>query len=267
MWQAKIPYCIIQLKVKIMEEYIFWGIIVVCSLVFWSIFLTLLNDFRKHLKLAKVTPVKVSCAGSAIANAPYEIRVQSLSSMKFRDRDGGLVNSEEYDKYWVKGSSMMLCGIQNNDLLLTKKISLDNLSFEKPHVFVLERDDHVCRKVALENDMAEYKVRRAWAIVRMGEDNLMEYVQGILATEKFKELRNQHPEAFLSDEEMLEDLASVRLNKYKEHYPNCENKSDENHVAVISTTLKASKGNKVTFSLHPARTVMGKVFYSYKICD
>ena len=66
---------------------------------------------------------------------------------------------------------------------------------------------------------------------------------------------------------MLEDFVNVRLNKYMEQYPNCHDEKDNNHKAIISTTLKASKGNKVTFSLHPVRTIMGEVLYSYKMYD
>ena len=165
------------------------------------------------------------------------------------------------------GWSMMLCGINDNDLLFTKKVSLDKLSFDQPHVFVLKRDECVRRKVALDNDMAEYKVRRGWNVVSLGEDNWEECIKKIIDTDKFRELKNKFPELFLSDEDMLEDFKNVRLNKYMEQYPNCRDKSDNNHTAIISTTLKASKGNKVTFSLHPVRTLMGKVFYSYKMRD
>ena len=60
---------------------------------------------------------------------------------------------------------------------------------------------------------------------------------------------------------MLKDFNDERIEQYMEQYPDSMNESDKNHVAIISTTLKASKENKVTFSIHPARTIVGEVVY------
>lgn len=250
-----------------MEEILFWGIIIFCLIVVVCVFIVMFVELNQQFKMAKVTTVKVSCAGSAIVNAPNEIKVQNLNNQKFYDKNRRLINPDDYNKYWVKGWSMMLCGINDNDLVFTKEVSLDNISFKQPHVFVLKRDECVRRKVALDNDMAEYKVRRGWNIVCLGEDNLDECIKNIVESEKYRELKNKFSELFLSEEEMMEDFVNVRLNKYIEQYPNCHDKLDENHKAIISTTLKASKGNKVTFSLHPVRTIMGEVLYSYKMYD
>jgi len=248
-----------------MEKVIYISVITICLITFIVIFSILLKEFGKQLKLAKTTLVKVSCAGSAVANAPREVKVQ-LNNRKFYDKKNNLVNPNDYDKFWVKGWSMLLCGIKDNDLLFTRKIqSLDAVAFDKPHVYVLRRDDYVCNKVAIENDLAEFKVRRAWAIIRIGKDSLIECIKNIISSDFFMDLKHKYPKSFLTEEELLKDFEDKRFKKYMEQYPDSANESDENHIAIISTTLKASKGNKVTFSIHPARTIMGEVMYSYKI--
>ncbi len=241
------------------------GVIAICSITFIVIFSRLLKEFCKQVKSAAATSIKVSCAGSAVANAPREVKVQ-LNGREFRDKNNNLVNPNDFDRFWVKGWSMLLCGIKDNDLLFTRKISsLDDVEFNRPHVYVLRRDDYVRKKVAAENDFAEFKVRRAWAFVRIGKDNLRECVENIFLSEFFVELKRKYPDSFLTEEEMLKDFYDERIKKYMEQYPDSANESDENHVAVISTTLKGSKGKKVTFSIHPARTIEGEVVYSYKM--
>ncbi len=248
-----------------MEKIIYFGVIVICLAVFIVIFSRLLKEFGKQLNLAKTISVKVSCAGSAVADAPNEVKVQ-LNCRKFYDKNNNLVNPNDYDKFLVKGWSMLLCGIKNNDLLFTRKIqSLDDVVFDRPHVYVLKRDEYVRNKVAIKNDRAEFKVRRAWAIVCIGKDDLMESIKKIVSSEFFVELKHKHPNSFLTEDEMLKDFNDERIEQYMEQYPDSMNESDKNHVAIISTTLKASKENKVTFSIHPARTIVGEVVYSYKI--
>mgnify|MGYP000790374457 FL=1 len=84
-----------------------------------------------------------------------------------------------------------------------------------------------------------------------------------MASDSFKKLKNEHKDAFLSDEQMLEDFKTERIKKYMEQYPDSIDESNDNHVAIISTTLRASKGNKVFFSIHPARIIVGEVVYSF----
>lgn len=248
-----------------MERIIYFGVIVICLITFIVIFFKLLKEFGEQLRLAKTISVKVSCAGSAVANAPREVKIQ-LNNRKFYDKNNHLVNPDDYEKFWVKGWSMLLCGIKDNDLLFTREIhSFDDISFDRPHVYVLKRDDYVRNKVAAKNDLAEFKVRRTWGIVRIGKDDLIDCARKIIASRFFVELRDASPDYFLSEEEMLDDFRNERIKKYDEQYPDSANESDENNIAIISTTIKASKGNKVTFSIHPARTITGEVVYSYKM--
>ncbi len=168
-----------------MEKIIYFGVIAICLMVFIVIFSKLLEEFGKQLKLAQATSVKVSCAGSAVANAPREVKVQ-LHNRKFYDKNNHLLNPDDYGKFWVKGCSMLLCGINDNDLLFTREIhSLGDMSFDRPHVYVLKRDDYVRDKVAEKKDLAEYKVRRTWRIVRIGKDDLIECARNIIASDFF----------------------------------------------------------------------------------
>lgn len=249
-----------------MDEIIYFGAIAACLIIFVSIFWGVLSDFRRQLKLAVATSVKVSCAGSAIPNTPCEVKVQGINRRKFYDKNNNPVDPEKFKKYWVKGWSMLLCGIKDNDLLFTHDIKLnDILSANYPQVYVLRRDDYVRHKVAEENDMAEYKIRRTWAVVRIGKDDLIECAKRIMSTDEFKDLQKKYSTAFLKEEEMLEDFENERIEKFMNQYPDSVEETSENHIAIISTTLKSSKGDKVTFSIHPARTVVGKVIYSYRM--
>lgn len=157
---------------------------------------------------------------------------------------------------------MLLCGIQDNDILFVRSVDQpDNL--ECPSVLVLKRDQQAIVDALSKKDKAKYKVRRTWAIVRIGEDNTEECVKQIMASDNFKKLQHKYPDAFLSNEDMLEDFKQERFTRYMKQYPNSNITSDINHIAIISTTFRTSKNNKVFFSIHPARLIVGKVIYSF----
>lgn len=248
-----------------MENIIFIGTILLCFAGVVTIFSRQVKLLDKQLHIAKTTKIEVACAGSVMSNTPYEIRVQGFNSMEFRNKGGNSIDTNQFGKYWVRGSSMLLCGILDNDLLLTRTISLDKIKF--PTVVVLQRDKDAKAKAAAKNDFAEMKVRRAWAVSKIDADktSLLNCVRDIIHSEQFMKLKELHPEAFLSESEMLDDFENERISNYMRQYPSCINDADENNKAIISTTLKSSKGNKVTFSIHPARLVKGKVIYSFKI--
>lgn len=247
-----------------MESWIFIGIIAVCLAFVIFIFIRLTRILRNQFKIATVTIVDVACAGSPMTNTPSTVRIQSLGTQTFPNEAGHPINPNDYKMFIVRGSSMLLCGIQDNDLLFTRKITQsDDVSFDKPHVFVLRRDQYALADAASKNDMAKYKVRRAWDVVHIGTEDIEERVKQIMASDGFKELKRNHPDAFLSDVEMLEDFKTERMKKYMEQYPDSKDETDSNHVAIISTTLRASKNDKVFFSIHPARIIVGEVIYSF----
>lgn len=247
-----------------MSEIIFIGIIAVCLVTVIVVFVRMTTGLGKQFKLAKTLTVDIACAGSPVAYTPCAVRIQNLAAQTFSDGTGNMITPKDYIPFIVRGTSMLLCGIQDNDILFTKSIDqLDKISFKRPSVLVLKRDQQALADAVLKNDMAKYKVRRTWAIVRIGEDNVEEQVKQILACDGFKNLQEQYLYAFLSDEDMLDDFKKERITKYMKQYPNSRIQSDANHVAIISTTLRASKGNKVFFSIHPARIIVGKVIYSF----
>ncbi len=247
-----------------MSEIIFISIIIACLVTAIVVFVRMTTGLGKQFRISKTITVNIACAGSPVAYTPCTVRIQNLAAQIFSDKMGNPIKPDGYIPFIVRGTSMLLCGIQDNDILFTHPIDQpDKISFECPSVLVLKRDQQALVDAVLKNDMAKYKVRRTWAIVRIGEDNIEERVQQIIASEGFKSLQQKYQYAFLSDEEMLEDFKRERITKYMKQYPNSKIQSDVNHIAIISTTLRASKDNKVFFSIHPVRIIVGKVIYSF----
>lgn len=242
----------------------FFCIVAICLIGVILVLLALIKKVDKQVKIIKPIKIKVATAGSVVANTPSDVKIQNFGNQEFCDNANNSINLDEFNKFWVKGSSMLLCGIKNNDLLLTKPIKLDDLSFDKPHVFVLRRDHKVRSEAILKKDLAEFKIRRTWAVVRVGEKDVADCARQIIQSQNFQDLKQNHLKDFLSEEDMLSDF-NERIKKYMQQYPTCKNEADENHVAIISTTLKASKKNKVTFSIHPARVIEGEVIYSFHL--
>lgn len=247
-----------------MNKIIFISIIAVCFAFIIFIFVKMSKELGKLFKISKITTVDVACAGSSVANTPRSVKIQSLGKQTFPDQEKKLLNPDHYRLFIVRGLSMLLCNIRDNDILFTLPVEqLDKISFDRPSVLVLKRDKHAQMEAVSKNDQAKYKVRRTWAVVRIGEDDLEERVKQIMKSEGFRKLKNEHPESFQSDEEMLEDFKTERITKYMNQYPHSNSKADDNHVAIISTTLRTSKNNKVFFSIHPARIIIGEVIYSF----
>lgn len=247
-----------------MNEIIFFIIILICLIGVIAIFIMSATKLAGQLKMVKVATINVACAGSVTNNTPSVIRVSNVANQEFVDQNGNLIDLSKFNLFWAKGWSMLLCGIQNDDLLLTKPISsLDDISFDRPHVLVLKRDSQSRKDAEIRNDWAKFKIRRTWAYVHIGEDDISQCVLSILQSIEFRTLKEKYPQSFLSDEEMIDDFENERLTRYMTQYPNSEKVSDTNHLAIISTTLRTSKGNRVFFSIHPARIIVGEVIYSF----
>lgn len=247
-----------------MEQTILISIIAACLTGVVIILSRLIVKIGRQLKFAQVATLQVACAGSPVPDTPCSVKVPNFYARTFPDRTGTPIDPDKFDKFWVKGTSMLLCGIKNNDILFTRQVgSSEKTSFSQPHVLVLKRDRKALREAVSKNDLAQFKVRRTWKNVRIGQDNLEETLLRIMESSGFKELKNKHKEAFLSNEEMLEDFKKERITTYMRLYPDCEKESDSNHTAIISTTLRASKGCKVFFSIHPARIIVGEVTHSF----
>ena len=198
----------------------------------------------------------VACAGTyekGIDKADFSF---SISKGDFRGHNDQLLDVEDYDFYVVNGESMSLCGIHDKNLLFVKKgFSVDRLSqISFPDILILKRDE------ASESE-AQYKVRRAWKIVRSGED-VNKLLHEIIESSAFEKIRGS--DKYPGDDAVLKDFADVRLKRYREKYSKVLSANAKDNVALISTTLHM-KEREIYFSIHPAASVVGQVAYSFDV--
>lgn len=191
----------------------------------------------------------------------------NLTTSTFLDDKGNPVNVDDYDGYVVSGNSMELANIKDGNLLLVRKDDSFDDSTPLPGVFVLKREH------ALEHQ-GKYKMRRIWSVAYLNQTNVENMARGIMTHPEFIRLRRN--EALCLDEErMLREFVGDdgRIAIYKREHPHWNvNGSDENKV-VISTTLRTEKegefqtesGRHISFSVHPANLVVGKVAYVYSM--
>lgn len=243
-------------------------LVILCAVAFVLLFVIQMFRFCKYLRCSESTTIPIACAGSPIPFTPRELNVQNYRALSFQDNASNFwsyVDLAQYQSFWVKGQSMLLCGINNDDILFVRPLnSVEEVFFLKPRVLVLKRDTQASVEARSKNDFAEYKIRRTWDLVHVGKDDIEDHVRQIINNSCFQNLKKQYPEKFLSEEELLEDFRNERLTKYMKQYPNCKNEDDENYCAIISTTLRTSKDDKVFFSIHPAKIIIGEVVYSIR---
>lgn len=110
-----------------------------------------------------------------------------------------------------------------------------------------------------------YKVRRIWALWNVdGEQPIDSLLREIINSKKFQELKNDGKKLDLYPGEIsLIDEFKKRLEIYRNEHEGCNNPQNENHIAVISTTLR-KETNKISFSIHPAKIVKGRVSYVFE---
>lgn len=235
---------------------------IISAVISGIVFFVLIIKFFWHSEETKIEPVDVASAGSPIPQTPQQIMTSSASLNKLQTCNEGLT---DYRKFWIKGNSMLLCGIRNDDILLTETIDpteISKLSF--PKALVLKREGRSLEEAIAKGDYAKYKVRRAWAVLPFDEEQIMAKVDEIMQSIAFQQLRRDYPKSFYSNEEMKTDCREKRIAKYIREYQNCKMESDDSHKIIISTTLREVKGeSKVFFSIHPVRTVVGKAVYTF----
>lgn len=221
----------------------------------------------RHSKMVKVTAVDVACAGSSTPGALKNVIVQNLSTRNFQTEvPNESINFDSYKKFWVKGNSMLLCGIENGDILFTRPIKPKKIKDLNglPKALVLKREGRSLTEAIAKDDYARYKIRRTWAILPFDEDLLLAKVDEILHNTTFQDLRAAYPENFLSNEEMKTDCREKRIGNYLRDYPNCKKDSSKDNLVIISTTLREENGKtKVFFSIHPARIIVGEAVYTF----
>lgn len=246
-----------------MESQKLLTIATICATLAAIIFFIQMILFILHLKRTKISTLPTACAGSPQPGTPTNIKIQDLPIHNFHTETGEQINFDDYEKFWIKGWSMLLCGIRNNDILFAKRISEADLFFDTPKVLVLKREGKSLAEAITKDDDAKYKVRRTWAMLLFNEAQIIAEVKKIMENKFFRDLKNDYPENFFSDEDMITDLKS-RIAKYKREYPNCEKASNKDNRVIISTTLrKIGKERKVFFSIHPARIIVAEAVHSF----
>lgn len=223
----------------------------------------------RRFKQARKNPIRfaVACAGSPNWGNRESRDVIFFDKNSLQTVDGQRIDISQYDSFIVSGYSMLLSGIKDGDLLLTKPIALQSTDISFPRILVLERDKSAREDAIRKNDYALYKVRRTWCVCKASDD-LDNKLDNIMMSESFETLRRSFPENFLDTNEMKQDFRK-RLATFKCHYGDCENENSENNVILISTTLhtRMDSGyyNKVTFSIHPLRLVKGEVKHRFHL--
>ena len=252
-----------------MEKEIIMLIIFAClAVAFIVLFVMQIRTYDKHLKEITISTLNVAAAGSAHPNTPEKIKVENLFSQKFCDKAGTPVDFNGYLKFWIKGWSMLLSGIKNDDILFAKPIpeaEIEHLSFDTPKVLVLKRDGKSRTQAIEKDDYAKYKVRRTWAILPFDEELITAKVDEIMRSDTFQQLQKDYPENFFSDEDMKTFFAK-RIANYKREYSSCEKTSSKDNAIILSTSLRRIEGEKdrkVIFSIHPARTIVAQAIHSF----
>lgn len=236
---------------------------VICILI--CMFAVICYSLVLRIRLTQGVRLNVALAGDVRYGGPCSRDIVNLNKDGFINATGERLEIKESTCFSVYGTSMLLCGIQDGDILFTQILKKDE-DLHCPTVIVLKRDHMVYDDISLGN-VAQYKVRRAWAEVLMQNVKTLEQqFDSIVQSDEFKQLINEknYQIFFPSIEEMKKDFFEVRLKKYKEDYPTYENIGDDNHKAIISTTLD-KRTNLVHFSIHPRRCLVGEVTDSFGI--
>lgn len=93
---------------------------------------------RYDNRLENTTVCTTACAGSEHLNTPKEMGIVDLQYMNFCDENGKQINLKEYDCVVACGKSMLLGGIEDEDLLLVKPVeNVGNLQF--PSVLIIKK--------------------------------------------------------------------------------------------------------------------------------
>lgn len=246
-------------------EIILYIILLVCGTAFVLLFGLLLLSAAVFTSRRIWMPV--ACAGKAETGMLHWRRGPSMYSNEFVAPDGTALSPKKYQSYVTRGESMCLCGIHEGAVLFVRKdYCFDEQRITFPKILLLKRDkwgwknwkDIVLMWLGLK---PSYKVRRAWALYRVGEDDVDAILEQIREDATFGFLESR-PE-FMGWDAMKNNFKNVKLGKYKTKYSGCEKDADANHLAVISTTLHKN----IMFSIHPVRVIEGEVECYYNTSD
>ena len=199
-----------------------------------------------------------ACAGNPEGKMTKMVYGASMSSNTMLNEEGEKLMTDDYNIYVASGESMSLADIHDGDMLLSSKgVQLNKIELHLPDIFILKRENPKPQEPL-------YKVRRVWALWNVDEKPIESLLRDIMNSEKFQELKKDGGKLDLYPGEILliNDFKK-RLEIYKRKHIGCDNSRNENHITVISTTLRKGE-NKISFSIHPAKIVVGKVCYVYE---
>jgi hypothetical protein len=229
-----------------------------------GLFITLVTEvIVSNSNLHKKPLLQVACAGS---ENPCTANKVCITDFNWDELPPLNDQADKYRKFIISGQSMLLGGIQNNDIIFVESIKkIDN--FEFPAIIVLKREPIAMEKASQVDDKAEYKVRRTWGCCRLDQSDgdIVDIVKRIVEGERFQKLKDKDANKFPEESLLVEDFKR-RLHRYREEHENCANSANVNYIALISTTLDTQK-NKVHFSMHSKNTLIGKVKYAYGIAN
>lgn len=206
----------------------------------------------------------VACAGSEKPSTPKLLKILNLNWNNFIKEDGSVLDADNYKPFITMGQSMLLGGIQNQDVIFVKETKeIDKLRF--PVIVVLKREPAAMVRAARFNDMAERKIRRAWGFCSLDSEDktILEQVRKIIEGEEFQNLRCMDTSKFPDKDWLIADFSN-HLFRYREEHSGCEQAGNEDYMALISTTLDTMQG-RVHFSIHSDRTVIGEVKYAFGV--
>lgn len=244
-----------------METTVFWGFAIITIL----LFLFLLVEFYFYTN--ETVKFNVACAGSEKPFTPQSLNVTNLKWDNFIDKNGKKLNKKDFINFIIKGDSMLLGGIKNNDLVFVRKIK-DKNALQFPSIMALERDKNALHKAAKFNDKATIKIRRTWRICTLdkSDDEIIVILREIINSQEFISLKQIDESKFPSTECLVNDFKEKRLKRYREEHKDCDCTANKDNNAIISTTLDTKK-DKVHFSIHPYYSIIGKVEYAFSISN
>lgn len=195
-----------------------------------------------------------ACAGSPAVDIPASASALPLEYVEFKDKDGNVMDPNDYLHFIVKGESMQFADIHDNYMIFVK----EKHNIEFPKVIVLRRE-------AAPKDQVQYKIRRGWQFSNVKEAESV--VKKILDSKDFDIIRRLQP--YDDDESLLNDFINKRLVRYTKEHPFSNSEDNRYFNVIISTTYHTENcpdeedRGKIRFSIHPASLLVGEVVKSF----
>ena len=219
------------------------------------------------VRMSSTIVLPVAFAGNAHLGIPKEKEYLNLDLDGFIDKNGKTLLLDKANCFCVCGQSMLLAGIEDNDILFTNPLSPD-YKMDLPCVTVIKRDHFSQCDMVAQGNIPQYKVRRTWGqydISKKDEHYMLRKLEGIIEMPEFIALTKESAlKCSMNTDEMKKDFLERRWPAYKKNYPTCQQDNDKDSQVIISTTLDV-KENKVHFSIHPRRCLVGVATNSFSV--